>query len=157
MTIQKEILSLWTEIGRPHSNVTGIEYEDSSISTALTSLSFHSLVECIECWETKYPLSNLNLDYAVYLCGAYLIYGYNNWLCEDCPDVIDDNLIIDFSAFVGKKFTTDEIFLEAGQARLGYLTIFLGELMFEKQLNIREDRKNNMLNRFWEFNHKLTL
>jgi hypothetical protein len=29
--------------------------------------------------------------------------------------------------------------------------------MFEKQLNIREDRKNNMLNRFWEFNHKLTL
>jgi len=149
------IINTWVSVGRPESGVTGIEFYYDDISNLLKTLSFVDVIDVIEEWEIRYPLTNLNIDYATYLMGAYVVYGYRNWFGDDYGDEISDCLLIDFSAYCGRRFSAEEILASAGSERAWHFVLFLGRLLFEKKLLIRRDREDMMASCFWRMNELL--
>lgn len=147
--LKNEALAAWGDARKPLAGITGIEREDSEVAAILTNLSFSELVEYMPRFVGVTPLGFLNLEYGIYLSGAYIVYGAVEWFsCRE--NQVYDPLATDFFGFFHNRGTSaKEIYEIAGPLRAGLLSIFLSYLV-EDQVRFKvPDKYKTGLNQFF--------
>jgi hypothetical protein len=124
--IRNLITQAWGELKKPDTGETGLTYESPEAHNLLRRMNVFEFADQITKFDKEHLFCYLNIEYACYFCGGYMLFGLSEWFSDEGSEEFYDSLAEHlYYFFTGQRWPVKEIAARMSPAQIHAVYAFM--------------------------------